>query len=261
VGFLRLGKSRDQAGEALAAVQAECGRLTAEREELLASLQREQQRSQAAEDRAREADGRARAAEARAERAASEASEAAAAAAAAAAQRPEAANPPAAVRQPEAPRPPADPSSPAAARGPIDPCWPLVIAHLERRWAAGLGALPNSRGVAPGPVSAQLTESLAREVDRLREEVGVDVSFTAAQPVEPANPVVFLLTATDLLGAMASRCERVTVELEGRLVVTGEVWADLGQELESSRARAVAAGATVDPVDVDDQRVRVTLHP
>jgi hypothetical protein len=44
-------------------------------------------------------------------------------------------------------------------------------------------------------------------------------------------------------------------------VVTGEVWADLGQELESSRARAVAAGATVDPVDVDDQRVRVTLHP
>jgi hypothetical protein len=206
VGFFRRGKDRSQSESALAEARAERQRLTAERDELLAALQREQARARDAEDRARAAEAR-------------------------------------------------------AGAGALDACWPLVIAHLERRWAAGMGARPGHHGVTPGPLPAQLAESLGREVDRLREEVGVDVSFTATGTVEPANPVVFLLTATDLLGAMASRCERVTVELGEQLSVVGEMWTELDDELEAWRDRAVKAGAVIDPVDVGEEHVRVTVHP
>lgn len=143
----------------------------------------------------------------------------------------------------------------------IDRCWPLVLADLTRRWAATVGVPPDARTISDGPTSAQLTEGLARETERLREEVGVDVSFSVGEPVEPTDPVVFLLTATDLLGAMASRCERMVVELDAQLVLTGEVWSDLGDDLETSRTRAVAAGAHVEPVEVGEDRVRVALQP
>ncbi|MGH9210306.1 MAG: hypothetical protein ACRD2C_06435 [Acidimicrobiales bacterium] len=223
MGFFRLGKGRNMADGSLADAQAERDRLSTERDELLAALEREQRRSQDAEDRAREAEGRAKAAEARAGR--------------------------------------IDNDAATTAAESTQACWPLVLGHLERRWAAGVGATPGTRGIPEGPVSAQLTESLGREVDRLREEVGVDVSFTVGEVVEPSNPVVFLLAATDLLGAMASRCERVTVRLDGRLIVGGEVWADLGDEIDDARSRAMTAGAVIDPVDVGDERVVVTLHP
>jgi hypothetical protein len=139
--------------------------------------------------------------------------------------------------------------------------WSLVLADLERRWAAGVGALPAARGVVDGPVAAQLAEGLIREVERLREEMGVDVSLTTGDPIEPADPVVFVLAATDMLGALAATCERVTVKLDGQVVLTGQVWTDLGDDLDRSRARALAAGAQVDPIDVDDDHVRVTLRP
>jgi hypothetical protein len=139
--------------------------------------------------------------------------------------------------------------------------WTLVLADLERRWAAGVGAQPTIRGVIEGPVTAQLAEGVTREVERLREEMGVDVSLTTGGPIEPADPVVFLLAATNLLGALAATCERVTVVLDGTLLLTGEVWDDLGDDLEVSRSRALTAGAVVDPIDVDDDQVRITLRP
>jgi hypothetical protein len=139
--------------------------------------------------------------------------------------------------------------------------WSLVLAELERRWAAGVGALPEARGVVDGPVPAQLAEGLTREVERLREEMGVDVSLTTGDPIEPADPVVFVLATTGMLGALAATCERVSVVLDKQVVLTGQVWAELGDDLEVARARALAAGAQVDPIDVDDDRVRVTLRP
>jgi hypothetical protein len=235
VGFFRLGKGRDEAERALADARAECRRLIGERDELLAALERAHRQAETAEARAKDAEARAGAADGRARDAATRA---------------EGAETRSARARVE-----------ASANDAVDASWPLVLAHLERRWAAGVGATPGARGVPVGPVSAQVTESLGREVDRLREEVGVDVSFTVTQTADPSDPVVFLLTATDLLGAMASRCERVTVELDRRLIVTGAVWSDLGDELELSCARAVAAGAVIDPVEVDDERVRVALHP
>jgi hypothetical protein len=151
--------------------------------------------------------------------------------------------------------------SEASGEGEVDASWPLVLADLERRWAAGVGALPAARGVSGGPVSAQLAEGVIREVERLREEMGVDVSLTRGEPVEPARPVVFLLAATDLLGALAATCERVAVSIDGSLVLTGEVWAELGDDLEVSRTRALAAGVVIDPIDVGDDQVRITLRP
>jgi hypothetical protein len=139
--------------------------------------------------------------------------------------------------------------------------WSLVLADLERRWAAGVGALPAARGVVDGPVAAQLAEGLTREVERLREEMGVDVSLSTGAPIEPADPVVFVLAATDMLGALAATCERVTVALDGEVVLTGKVWTELGDDLDRSRDRALAAGARVDPIDVDEDRVRVILWP
>jgi hypothetical protein len=143
----------------------------------------------------------------------------------------------------------------------VDRSWALVLADLERRWAAGVGALPDARGVSDGPVPEQLAEGLTREVERLREEMGVDVSLTRGKPVAPARPVVFLLAATDLLGALAATCERVAVAIDDTLVLTGEVWIELGDDLEVSRTRALDAGVVIDPIDVDDERVRITLRP
>jgi multidrug efflux pump subunit AcrA (membrane-fusion protein) len=151
--------------------------------------------------------------------------------------------------------------SPAAEDDGLSGSWTLVLADLERRWAAGVGAQPTIRGVSAGPVAAQLAEGVTREVERLREEMGVDVSLTTGGPIEPNDPVVFLLAATNLLGALAATCERVTVVLDGTLLLTGEVWDDLGDDLEVSRSRALTAGAVVDPIDVDDDQVHITLRP
>lgn len=253
VGFFRLGKGRGEAERALADARAEARRLSGERDELLAALERAHRQAEAAEARARDAEARVGAAEQLARDAAARISDADRLVAAASATSESESSATASPR--------ASGHTVATADGPVDACWPLVLAHLERRWAAGVGATPGTRGVPVGSVSAQLTESLAREVDRLREEVGVDVSFTVKEVAEPSDPVVFLLTAADLLGAMASLCERVTVELDRRLLITGAVWTDLGDELETSRERALAAGAVIDPVEVDDEQVRVALHP
>ena len=137
--------------------------------------------------------------------------------------------------------------------------WHLLLAHVTRRWAAVVGAPPGSREMVDGGAAEQLAQAIAREVERLREEVGVDVELTVASPVEPGDGVLLLLSAIELLGALASSAERVSVDLDGRLVLVGEGWSDLGGELAAARDRAVAAGARVSPVDAGGDRVRLEV--
>lgn len=137
--------------------------------------------------------------------------------------------------------------------------WHLLLAHVTRRWAAVVGAPPGSRDMVDGGTAEQLAQAIAREVERLREEVGVDVELTVADPVEPGDGVLFLLSTIELLGALASSAERVSVDLDGRLVLVGEGWSDLGGELATARDRAVAAGARVSTVDAGGDRVRLEV--
>ena len=141
------------------------------------------------------------------------------------------------------------------------PSWPLLLADMERRWANTVGVPPSARAMKATEVAGQLAEALDREVERVREEVGVDVSLTLTNEVATGTPVVFLLAATDLLGALVSTCERVTLELDGKLVLLGEVWTELGDEIDVARQRAVDAGLAVEPVEIDTERVRVTMLP
>lgn len=150
----------------------------------------------------------------------------------------------------------------AMAEGAPAASWPLVLADMERRWANTVGVPPGARAMKASDVPGKLAEALDREVERVREEVGVDVSITVSDELPPTpDPVVFLLAATDLLGAMISTCERVALELGDGLVMVGEVWTELGDEIEVSRQRAVDAGLQVEPVEVGEETVRVRLTP
>jgi len=150
-----------------------------------------------------------------------------------------------------------------AAEGESDdpgPSWPLVLADMTRRWANTVGIQPGDRAMKATEVHEQLAEALDREVERVREEVGVSVTVTVAGQLSTNQPAVFLLAATDLLGAMVSTCERVSLAIEDGLVITGEVFAELGDDIEVSRRRAVDAGLTVDEIEVEDERVQVRLR-
>jgi multidrug efflux pump subunit AcrA (membrane-fusion protein) len=140
------------------------------------------------------------------------------------------------------------------------PSWPLVLADMTRRWANTVGIQPGDRAMKATDVPGQIAEALDREVERVREEVGVDVSVTVSGDLATTQPVVFLLAATDLLGAMVSTCERVAVTIEDGLLIVGDVFTELGDDVEASRQRAVDAGLTVDPVEVTDDRVQVRLR-
>lgn len=131
---------------------------------------------------------------------------------------------------------------------------------MERRWANTVGVPPGARAMKASEVAGQLAEALEREVERVREEVGVDVSLTIAGDLSTPQPVVFLLAATDMLGAMVSTCERVSLEIDEGLVMVGEMWSELGDDIEVSRQRAVDAGLVVDPVQVEDEQVQVTVR-
>ena len=120
--------------------------------------------------------------------------------------------------------------------------WAILLATQARRWAAAVGVPPEGRGVRSGTVSEQLAEALGRESERLREEVGVDVEVGIGGSVEPADPVTFLLAATDVLGVLAAVCERVTVELDHALVLTGEGWSGPTDELDLARRRGSGGG-------------------
>jgi hypothetical protein len=136
--------------------------------------------------------------------------------------------------------------------------WDLLLAHITRRWASVVGVPPANRHIATGPAD-QITQALTREAERLREEVGVDVELTVAAPVEPADRVPFLLAAVELLGALASSAERVTIGLDGHLVLEGDGWVDMSGEVGAARDRAVAAGAKVDLAEPGLEQIRLEV--
>lgn len=149
-------------------------------------------------------------------------------------------------------------SSTGDAVGP-DISWPLLLADLERRWPAppGSSATPG----ATDDVAEQLSHALAGELERLREEVGVDAEVTIAKTVTPASPTVFLLAALDLIAALISICERVVVTLDDELRLIGRSWEGRRDELDDAHTRALAAGATVTSIEIEDDEVRLTLLP
>jgi hypothetical protein len=154
----------------------------------------------------------------------------------------------------------AAPSAPGSTEA-IEGAWTLLLGNLERRWVAAVGVPPDQRGLRGATVTEQLVESLEREIERVREEVGVDVGFTIAEAPEPEQPVVYLLAALDLLGAVVFTCERVRIDLDTDLVLVGETFTELGDEIEAARKRALTAGASVDEIDLQADQVRVVLHP
>jgi hypothetical protein len=160
-----------------------------------------------------------------------------------------------------------DAATRAASGGAADGLWQLLLAHLTRRWAAMVGVPPEGRTVVAGPGSAQLAEALSREIERLREEVGVDVDLVADDDGahlgdDPGDRVPVLLAAVELLGVLAASCQQVTVELGDSLLLVGEGRLDPGDELAAVRDRVAAAGVSVTPLVVDDdgERVEVALH-
>jgi hypothetical protein len=149
-------------------------------------------------------------------------------------------------------------------------CWDLLLADLTRRWpvpvtvtvaSAGGEASTGGAGEAGSAVPDQLAEAFVRELERLREEVGVDAEITVVDTFAPARPVVFLLAALDLLGALTSTCQRVVVKLEDELDLVGQDWEGRRDELDVAVSRAQAAGAVVGPLEIDDDRVHLTLSP
>lgn len=153
-----------------------------------------------------------------------------------------------------------------------DGLWLLLLAHVARRWGAMVGVPPEGRAVVSGPPADQLAEALAREIERLREEVGVDVEMAAAPAAgaegeggarlgdDPADRVPALLAALELLGVLTATSEQVTVALGDELVLTGDGWFDPAGELAAARDRAAAAGATVGPVTASGEQVEVVLR-
>jgi hypothetical protein len=148
-----------------------------------------------------------------------------------------------------------------------DGVWLLLLTQIARRWGAMVGVPPAGRAVTDGSAADQLREAVARETERLREEVGVDVEVVVAPPEDPAAPrlgdnpadrVPALLAAVELLGVLAASAQQVTVTIGSDLVLVGEGWYDDG-ELAAVRDRAAAAGAAVGPVVADEEAERAQV--
>jgi hypothetical protein len=143
--------------------------------------------------------------------------------------------------------------------------WNLLLAHVTRRWGAVVGVPPSNRTIVEGATAAQLAQALARETERLREEVGVDVeinvpSATGNGAGDLAGRIAVLVAALELLGVLASSAQRVTVDVGDALVLTGDGWVDPYGELTAAYDRASAAGVVLDPLDVGDERVRLVVR-
>lgn len=143
--------------------------------------------------------------------------------------------------------------------GDADGRWMLLLAHIARRWAAVVGAPPEDREVTLGAVPAQFAEGLAREVERVREEVGVSVELAGAEPAEPADPVASLLAVIDVLGVLAAGSERIVVDAGETVDLRGEGWSGSPDELAAVQARAAAAGVAIGEIEVDEETAHVSV--
>jgi hypothetical protein len=145
--------------------------------------------------------------------------------------------------------------------------WRLLLAHVTRRWAAVVGVPPDGRAIHAGDPDEQLLQALARETERLREEVGVDVELSppaggspAAAGADPTDRVAVLVAALEVLGALASTAQRVTVDIGDTLVLTGEGWVDPYGEVAAAHERSTGAGVVLGPLETGEEQVRLVMH-
>jgi hypothetical protein len=145
--------------------------------------------------------------------------------------------------------------------------WHLLLAHVTRRWAAVVGVPPDRRALRATTPDDQFVEALARETERLREEVGVEVELTAAAPATAGGTgttgvegVAVLVAALELLGALATTAQRVTVDVGDTLVLAGDGWVDPYREVATAYQRAAGAGIALGPIEEADEQVRIVVH-
>ena len=145
--------------------------------------------------------------------------------------------------------------------------WRLLLAHVTRRWAAVVGVPPDARAIHADDPDEQLLQALGRETERLREEVGVDVELSSTGPgaaapaaSEATDRVAVLVAALEVLGALASTAQRVTVTIGDTLVLTGEGWDDPYREVAAAHERSATAGVVLGALETGDEQVRLVLH-
>ena len=167
------------------------------------------------------------------------------------------------ARSTVSPAPPAQAVVPAAdpvsvGPGVAEPSWRLLLARVERQWANAVGARGDERGVSAGPTEEQLQQAVGRDLERLREEVGLHTEVTRTGAMEGVHPLLVLLAAGELAAVAASQSERVAVELGPRLVVVADGWsgdASAGDALRATVAQTGMAGE----VDLGADTVRIVV--
>jgi hypothetical protein len=152
------------------------------------------------------------------------------------------------------------PVSPASPATPTGASWNLLLSRVERQWAAAVGARPEERGVASASRGDQLAEAVRRELERLREEVGISAAVDVAVvgDVGEIDTVAGLLAVGEALTTIAPVSERVRVELGPQLVVTGEDCTASSAQLEQLVTMVGEAGMA-SSLEMSETRVRISF--
>lgn len=132
--------------------------------------------------------------------------------------------------------------------------WHLLLARVERQWADAVNAGADERGVIDASPADQFAQAVERDLERLREEVGVQTTLTATKPAEDVDPLTTLLAVGEAVALLAYHSENLRVDLRNPAVVSGEDWSgddDALQKLERLAATASVGGlpATVSLID------------
>jgi hypothetical protein len=139
--------------------------------------------------------------------------------------------------------------------------WQLLLARVERHWAGVVNAGADERGVVDGPRSAQLIQAVQRELERLREEVGVETTLAPGAPVEDELALMTLLAVGEAAAVLASCSEAVAVELGAPAVVAAQDWTGDDEDrrrLDEVTAMTGAAGLAAS-VEVAERVAQIVL--
>ncbi len=142
-----------------------------------------------------------------------------------------------------------------------DTGWPLLLARIERQWADVVNAGPGERGVVNASRREQLIQAVQRDLERLREEVGVETTMAASEPVDNDNPLTTLLAVGEAVALLAYHSEHVQVDLRDPTTVSGQDWTgddNARRLLEQFAATASDAGLDAS-VEVADRSAQVLL--
>lgn len=106
--------------------------------------------------------------------------------------------------------------------------WEAEVGRADRAWRSSIAPMVLADPPDAASVGASLTTSIAHELERLREEVGVSTELRGSLAVEP-DPLVALValrSAQELVAETARHCNSVEVTLGGddalRISVSGE---------------------------------------